>query len=445
MRSGPEADEAVALEVLRLTFTRQAPTFGALSALSFSLSAFMTTPWFSVSRSALPLIAIGLLVALGIGCSSSSPPASSGEGETVASTEPGPVLHLLYRTTDDRLMLHNAGRDEARPLVDDAHTTGAQAVSPSGRYLALSYATADSSHLALLDLTARTLQQVHARAGTVTYSLAWHPDQDRLAFGYYRPAEQGTRGPGNIRIATPGASTQSIGCQAAREVLHWLPGGALATRTDDKLYVVAPDDCATQASLDARRMHLIRYAPDGQQMAYIHRELRYDRAAEDYVPDSSLVLSGAQGENAETLFRDRRHPRHARWSPEGTELALDVVVEDSGHRQVVVYNGSRPTFLVPPAETTTDQVQPRWSPSGTRLAFTLRRDAGLRAAVRVKGQTRQLAPVDGAVWGWLDERSVVVPGPDSVRIQSLNGQTRFSHPAPATLLYVWRAPFSEPA
>jgi hypothetical protein len=45
-------------------------------------------------------------------------------------------------------------------------------VSPTGRYLAFSYATADSSHLGLLDLTTQILQPVHAAAGTATHSLA---------------------------------------------------------------------------------------------------------------------------------------------------------------------------------------------------------------------------------------------------------------------------------
>ncbi|MFB6097581.1 MAG: hypothetical protein ABEK84_00400, partial [Salinibacter sp.] len=254
------------------------------------------------------------------------------------------------------LVLLDARRDASRTLVADATAKGPRAVSPSGRFLAFSYATADSTHLALLDPTTQKLQRVHARAGTVTYSLAWHPEQDRLAFGHYRPTGDGGRGPGGLRVATPDGTSRSVGCSTVREVLHWLPGGALATRTADKLYIVSANDCATKTSLDARRMHQIHYAPDGQQMAYIHRELTYDRDAGDYVPDSSLVLSGPRGKNTETLFGDKRHVRHLRWSPDGSELAFDVAVQQSGHRQVVVYDGSRPTFLVSPDRTTADQV-----------------------------------------------------------------------------------------
>ena len=385
-------------------------------------------------------VAFAGILGSGLGCSSSQPPDPTSRTDAPS---PDPALFLLYTSSAGGLTLQDARADASRTLVPGATAKQARAVSPSGRYLAFSYATADSSHLALLDLTTQQLQRVHAvPEPAVTYSLAWHPDQDRLAIGHYRPTDNGERGPGSIQIASPDGTPRDVGCSSVREVLHWLSDGSLAARTDDDLYVVNTDDCATQASFDVRRMHRIRYAPTGQRMAYIYRELKYDRDRGEYVPDSSLVLSGPRGDNAETLFGDPRRARHHRWAPETAELALDVRVEDSGHRQVVVYDGSRPTFLVPPDQTTADQKRPRWSPSGERIAFTLRTDAASQAAVRVQGQTRRLGPVDGAVWGWLDDRSVVVPGPDSVRVQSLNGATRYAHPAPATLLHVWRRPAS---
>ncbi len=384
---------------------------------------------------------IGVL-GLGVACSSSQPPGSTTEtnGPAVSS---GPSLFLLHTTPTDGLVLHDARTDESRTLVAGATAKPARAVSPSGRHLAFSYATADSSHLTLLDLTTQQTHRVHAAAGTaVTYSLAWHTNQERLAVGYYRPTDGGGRGPGGLRVVTPDGTTRDVGCSSVREVLHWLPDGALAARTDDNLYVVDAGDCATRASLDIRRMHHLRYAPTGQQMAYIHRELEYDRDRGEYVPDSSFALSGPDGTNPETLFGNERHARHHRWAPKTNEVALDVRVEASGHRQVVVYDGSRPTFLVPPDQTGADQVHPRWSPSGNRIAFTLRGDASSQAAVRVQGQTRRLGRVDGAVWGWLDDRSVVVPGPDSVRVKALNGTTRYARPTPQTLLHVWRRPAS---
>jgi len=384
----------------------------------------------------------GLLLAAANGCSSSRPSPSAADRRSSSPSPSGPALSLLYTTADAELMLRDARRDTAQRLAAGVEFTGPRAVSPTGRYLAFSYATADSSHLALLDLTDAALQRVHAVSGRAVYSLAWHPDQERLAFGHYRPTDSDERGPGGIQVATPSGTTRDLGCRSVREVLHWLPDSSLATRTSDTLYLVGTEDCSTRASRDARRMYHLRYAPEGRRMAYIYRELRYDRSAGDYVPDSSLVVSDARGQNSETLFGDERQVRHLRWGPNGSELAFDMETEDSPHRQIVVYDGNRPIFLVPPPQTTADQVFPRWSPSGERLAFALRTADGLRAAVRLQGQTRRLGPVEGTVWGWLDNRSVVVPGPDSLRIQTLNGTTRYTQPAPTALIYVWTRPVS---
>jgi len=240
-------------------------------------------------------------------------------------------------------------------------------------------------------------------------------------------------------VASSDGSTRNVGCSAAREVLDWLPDGPLATRNDDRLYVVSPSDCATQASADARRMRLATYAPTGTHLAYIHRELTYDRDARDYTPDSSLYLSDARLETSTELFGHERRVRHVRWAPDGSELAFDVQVDASGQRQVASYDlaNERTVYLTPPEQTSTDQLHPRWSPSGSYVAFTARTDRRSVAAVRVEGQTRRFGPVAEAVWGWFDDRTLVVPGPDSLRLQSLDGGTRYTHPAPTTLLHVW--------
>jgi hypothetical protein len=283
------------------------------------------------------------------------------------------------------------------------------------------------------------MRPVDSRAADATYSLAWHPEARRLAFAYYEPARSGTRGPGDVFVATPDGTTRDVGCQAAREVLHWLPDGSLATRNDDKLYVVAPSDCATRAAADARRMRHATYAPTGDRLAYIYRELTYERAANEYTPDSSLFLSDARGQGAEEILGHERRVRHLRWAPDASELALDARVDASGYRQVLTYNteSNRTVYLTPPGQATADQVRPRWSPSASYVAFTLRTGGSSTAAVRVEGQLRRFGPVDGAVWGWLDDRTLVVPGPDQLRVETLDGATRYTHPAPATLISAW--------
>ncbi len=382
------------------------------------------------------VLSVGLAV---VGCSSPSQAPDAPAEEPAADTPSGPNLSLLYTTPADGLVLHDARRDSSRTLVPGAAYDSVQARSASGRYLAFSYQTADSTHLAMLDRTTQTLQSVDARETPVTYSLAWHPSEDRLAFAYYEPAQSGTRGPGDVFVTTPEGRTSDVGCSAAREVLHWLPDGSLATRNDDRLYVVAPSDCTTRASVDARRMRKATYAPTGEHLAYIHRELSYDREANEYTPDSSLFLSDARGRNAQKIFGHERRVRHLRWASDASELAFDVRVEASGHRQIAIYNlgSERTVYLTPPEQTGADQAQPLWSPSGSYVAFTLRTSGGPRAAVRIEGQTRRFGRVDGAVHGWVDDRTLVVPGPDSLRVQTLDGSTEYSQSLLGALIHVW--------
>jgi len=395
---------------------------------------------FDRSRPWIGLAVVAVFSVLAAGCSSpSQAPDTTAQTSSQPATPRGPNLSLLYTTAEEGLVFHDARRDSSRTLVPGAVDDSVQARSASGRYLAFTYRTADSTHLALFDRRAQTLQPVDARRTPVTYSLAWHSSEERLAFAYYRPARSGTRGPGNVFVATPDGATRDVGCSAAREVLDWLPDGSLATRNDDKLYVVAPSDCATRASADARRMRRATYAPSGKHLAYIHRELTYDRDNREYTPDSSLMLSDARGGNAQELFGHERRVRHLRWGPDATELAFDVRVEASGHRQIAVYNlaRERTVYLTPPTQTAADQVHPIWSPSGTHVAFTLRTSTGPQAAVRIEGQTRRFGSVKGAVGGWVDDRTLVVPGPDSLRVRALNGSTQYAHPAPTSLIHVW--------
>jgi Tol biopolymer transport system component len=395
-----------------------------------------------LTASRLLCLALGaaLLGGLAAGCSSPSQAPAPASPDPAPETPAGPSLSLLYTTPGEALVLHDAASDSTRRLATSVRHDGPQAPSPSGRFLAFTYTTADSIRLALLDLTNRSLRTVDARPADATYSLAWHPSADRLAFAYYEPTPNGTRGPGDVFVAGTEEAPRDVGCSAAREVLDWLPDGALATRDDDRLYVVSPDDCATLASADARRARRAAYAPTGTQLAYIYRELTYDREARDYTPDSSLYLSDARKQAATELFGPERRVRHLRWAPDGSELAFDVAVEASGRRQVAAYNlqTERTVYVVPPAQVTADQRHPRWSPSASYVAFSAQTGRGSVAAVRVEGQTRRLGPVDRAVWGWLDDRTLVVPGPDSLRVQSLTGETRYARPAPATLIHAWR-------
>ena len=93
------------------------------------------TQWTSFLRFAPLTMTCGLIVPLGIGCSSPEPTTSSTDA-SASSQETGSFLSLLYTTADARLMLHDARRGSSQCLVADATTKEAQAVSPTGGHLA---------------------------------------------------------------------------------------------------------------------------------------------------------------------------------------------------------------------------------------------------------------------------------------------------------------------
>ena len=380
-----------------------------------------------------------LILALGValvrcGTARETPVATPAEDTTSA----GPALSFLLDGAQG-ILLHEARREASTMLVPGAAYTGAARVSTGGRYLAFSYA-ADSARLAILDLDTGALQPVHAEPTDAVYSLAWHPTADTLAFGYYTPASDGTRGEGDIRLATPAGPARPIGCSAAREVLQWFPNGSLAVRDDDSLYLVARSDCATQARLDVRQKHRLAYSADGRFLSYVLQDLRYVREEREYVPDSTLFISDPKGGDARKLFGDARKVRHLRWSPDDPELAFDLLPEDDpSHRRIVVYNAAQEqtSYLIPPDEGgSADQIHPRWSPSGSYLAFVQRRSTGATAAVRVTGRTQQLGATTGPVQ-WATDQRLVVPGRDSLQVKTLRGGDVYALPASVTLVHAW--------
>lgn len=383
------------------------------------------------------LVCLSLALVLLARCAPAPP---SSPTSTPEAGDTGPPLVLLYADSSG-LQMQDAATETVSTLAPDAEYTGARALSPSGRYLAVSYAS-DSSRLGLIDLQSQTLQVVHQHPDAVTYSVAWHATNDTLAFGFFVPTDDGGRGTGGIRRVAPGRTSTDVGCTAAREVLHWLPTGALATRNDERLYLVDATDCATVSSLDVRKKHTLTYAADGSHLAYILRELDYDRSAGAYVADSALYVSAPDGDDAELLFGDARAVRRLAWSPTGAKLAFDLRAEETSRRRAVVHDASqaRTSYVIPSRTGSADETHPRWSPDGTRVAFLLRRETGQQAAVRVAGQTQQLGEATGPIAGWAGSRHVVVPGPDSLRVKTLRGETVYAVPASVTYLHAVMQP-----
>lgn len=242
----------------------------------------------------------------------------------------------------------------------------------AGQSALVAVAAGDSTRLLLA--TSERVRRVHAVDGRVVYTVAWAPGGDQAAFGYYRPAGTASQGraamgAGDI-LLWDGNGVSRVGCSASRAVLAWAADGALLVRNTDNLYVVSRDGCDTRTTVDARRMLGLTVSPDARHLAFVHRELEYDRSARAYVADSTFRLTDLDGSNEKTIVNFRYNPRRLAWRPDGAELAFDVKASDEAGRAISIFEVASGTtaFLHPPASDY-DEFGPVWSPEGDRIAY----------------------------------------------------------------------------
>ena len=223
-------------------------------------------------------------------------------------------------------------------------------------------------------------------------------------------------GAGDIHVLD-GFETSRVGCSASRAVLAWAPNGQLLVRNTNNLYVVTRDGCDTAATVDARRMHGLTVSPDAVHLAFVHRELEYNRDTRAYEPDSTFRLTDLDGSNPKTIVSFRYRPKRLAWRPDGTELAFDVSATPEAGRAISIFNVSSGTtaFLHPPA-TDRDEFGPIWAPDGTKIAY-LRGGEGRDFSVWVRSFESTfpegLPDSDGAtIIGWVDDSAVAYQRPN---------------------------------
>lgn len=331
-----------------------------------------------------------LLAAAFTGCSSSRPAATTTPAEAA---EPEARPYDIFLDRGGRLFM-NPGRTGEDVHIGRGGAPALAWASPTGEAWVFALTRADSSRLYLFEGSSGRVSLLHSGQADLVWSGAWSGDGSGFAFGTRSPA-----GEGGIRATGVGSGTvEGVGCVAAKEVLGWRADDELIVRDADNIYVVNRDGCATLQTIDARKMHHVDASPSGDRIAYVLRDLVYNREERAYEPDSSLYIGDLEGGEPTRIIGDRYSPRYPVWSPDGTELAYDVRLPDApGTRAVSIHTleTGRSSYLVPPAEGAPSRMRPAWSPGGDYLLFRVHDDdgQGLRYRPFVESFTRSI-PLD---------------------------------------------------
>lgn len=253
------------------------------------------------------------------------------------------------------------------------------AVSQDRNRVALAIANSDSSHLYVFDRAARKATLLHSGFSGLVYSGNWSADGEIFYFGYYRP--EGKRmGRGDLQYYSYQAhSVEGLGCSASRVVLAVMKDGSLLVRNSDNIFQVAADGCATLRTVDARKLYHVNVSPDGSHMSYVLRDLVFNQSTRQYEPDSTLYLESTTGSDPVKVVGDKYQPRNMNWSPDGSEIAFDVELQDgSGRRAISVYSleSGSSSYLVPPSRGSASSSHPVFSPNGAHILFVSTTDSG---------------------------------------------------------------------
>jgi len=258
-------------------------------------------------------------------------------------------------------------------------------VSDDGQKTALAISNSTASYLCVYDATSGIVSTVHTGAASLVFTGDWDSNSTHFYFGEYLP--EGKRmGAGAIHsFSVETQVTQKLPCSASRSVLAVLPGGTLAVRNSDSIYEIAVSDCATLQTMDARKMYHVSVSPNGNKLAYILRDLVYDRVKKAYEPDSTLYLQPLSGGDPVKVVGDKYQPRNMSWSPDGTELAFDVDAQDgTGKRAISIYSlaSAGSSYLEAPASFADSRSRPVFSPNGRHIVFTATSSSGSSSVQR---------------------------------------------------------------
>ncbi len=325
-----------------------------------------------IHRTQILAFPILFLLAIALGCSGPGVRTGSDSDET----ELSPFVTGRYIWIDQSgASLHDLATGEKTGLGAGGQVSFST-VSPDGAYIAIALTAESDSRLLLIDAATRGTSVLNSGRADLVYTGVWSPSGEEFVYGYYQPAVANDRpilGQGDIKmVSLANSDIVRLGCSASRAVVAWPRDDELIVRSTDNLYRISTEGCATLETIDIRRWHTITGSPDGSHIAYIYRELAFNRDTREYEPDSALYVIPSTGGDGVKVVGDRYRPRNMAWSPDGSEIAFDVRVHpDSEKRAISVYilAADESTYLSPPTESGPSQSRPGWGPEGSFVSF----------------------------------------------------------------------------
>ncbi|MFV1981082.1 MAG: TolB family protein, partial [Rhodothermia bacterium] len=352
------------------------------------------------------------------GCSSSSQMQETESGPPDAATSQIAIL------IDDRGLVARGLDDVVVETIEPAIRFGGTLWhSPDRQGTALIVKRGETSYLALV-ASDGTYLDLHHLTEEADYSVVWAPTSDSLLIGFRGPYDQG------VAIYTVGSGNLAdVGCSASNVALSWGRGDWFIVGDQTSQYVVERAGCGTIESVDARKMHEVKFGPNGDRVAYVLRELEYNSKAREYRPDSSLYVANSVGTDPVLVAGDRYRPHRPAWSPDAMSLAFDArLPKDPDRRLVSIYDveDGRSAFLNPKAvDSKSSEWAPHWSPSGDAIAYQYSsKGKAARVSVRVLSNSSPttIGEPGERFAGWLDGGRVILQGDGVIRIVDTNGK-----------------------
>ena len=316
-----------------------------------------------------PLLFLFLLFWSGCGSSSTVVEDMIEEAPVEVEASGGPFV--VFTEREGSLLALDLPFNVERKL-GDAGSMIYSSTSPNALRVVLGIESERKTELYLYNIPEQTRTVLFSGEKGTVFSGDWDPSSSAFYFGQYVP--DGKRmGAGSIHSYTAATGlVERVPCSASRMVLRHLSDGALMVRNSDSIYHVSVSDCSTLQTIDARKLYHVSVSPTKDRMAYVLRDLVFNRDTRAYEPDSALYLASVEGGNEIKVIGDKYQPRNIVWSPDGKELAYDVAAQDgSSRRAVSIYSidSGRSSYLETPTATSNSSSHPVFSPDGMTVAY----------------------------------------------------------------------------